>query len=174
MKHKNEHGFVEVIVIVVILIVVIIGGFIFWNNSKNNSEEATPNYSELTDEEISQLSDEEFNELKETAQRDSTRKTNIGQIIAAASGYQSDNGGSTPNIDQVKNDDINISSYSSGEFVDPSSGSAYEFVENDPEIGQIQYLKGSSCTDTYGVQSESSDRYFVFRTKLESGEYYCI
>ena len=109
-----------------------------------------------------------------TAANSTTRRTDVGRLVAAITSHTTNQSGDTPSVAEV-NQSV-IPSYIIGDrrlddFNDPTSMERYVIVAGTPELGEIQYQAGATCDGDSIV--DGSSRSFALRAPLESGEFYC-
>lgn len=122
-------------------------------------------------------------------QRDTQRKDDIGRTLTAVNNYQSNNRGKLPHqgsgtgTDTAKWDAFGEKylKSDSGEFEDPSEGTAYAFIVRtdtvqpswDDNPGEIFVNADATCGDDGDINQNAGTRKVAVRIALEGGGVYC-
>lgn len=113
------------------------------------------------------------------SQRDSQRRQDVSKVMAQIQSYQTNNRGNIPNSYTVLNSAAFANNYlkrDQGEFNDPQTGNAYQFVAGtqQPTTATISYIVGQKCDgENFTTGDTLGNRVAAIRIKLEGSGFFC-
>ena len=109
------------------------------------------------------------------SQRDTQRRDDVSKFVSQLTSYSTNNRGALPKTAaQIDSFETSYMKSSSGEFNDPTTGTAYNVSTNtaDQPVGTIQYLHSYQC-DGENVKTGGGERQAAVRTQLEGSGFFC-